>query len=710
MPTSPTLISQVFPISRAALPHLRAYQVEVNDGGELHEIGGGLSYRAYRHDSLSGTWVWSQQSRRLLTDAGSLGEEPLQSLVESCWESGEKKYHALHGITPDPGFEMTAQAQADFVAGGLWHRVKKRVQDQLGYLEEKIDPVHIERRCRRRARVIEGRPALQLSVTSKMTHQDTLREHLDRNPDADLLGLAVEDRIGGMSGTIEEIVGKVSEHRQRLLSFSLSEEMVTVIEAAGEEVKVVGVEPFGGAEDQYDYVVDALDIVVQTEHYERLNVPTEVQNRLTLSPARRASAIRSAAYPLKDRGIIGDAFSSRSAPEVFGTGQAVGYEPRRKLADDSIHEGEEVPVRSMKGKGLVEKPPAVEEESSLRVAVLSAGVPLQKSSFGTQLQRKLGALQLPQMQVKSRTVEPEASAVRNALSQINEDLAPHVLIAVLPNPGSGTGELYVALKQSGAQADLPSQVITEDTLGNRYAIDNIALGIVGKMGGVPYVLGSPLSYADRVVGLDIARTEKKRTEGTMSVAASTHHFGSDGRLRYYATHQTSVEGETLPPDVLRRLFPREEYSGKRILVHRDGPFQGDEAETLEALGEEIGASFYLVEILKQGAPRLYEILDGNVEQISKGSYLRASDRDAFVASTPPPFDKSTAQPLQVQVRGGNLPVERAAHSVLAFTLMHYGSVRPPRLPVTIHYSDKIAKLLMKGIHPPAPAGTKPYWL
>jgi argonaute-like protein implicated in RNA metabolism and viral defense len=54
-------------------------------------------------------------------------------------------------------------------------------------------------------------------------------------------------------------------------------------------------------------------------------------------------------------------------------------------------------------------------------------------------------------------------------------------------------------------------------------------------------------------------------------------------------------------------------------------------------------------------------------------------------------------------------IEEAIHSVLALTLLHYGSLRPPRLPITIHYSDEIAYLALKGIKPKEMEGTLPFW-
>jgi len=709
MSAQPTYFSQVFPISQSALPDLTAVRIDAST--DLYEIGGGLSYEAYTHDAFNGRWVWSKENRRLLTDAETVTADQLDALLNTCWENDDDRYRNLRGLSVDANFSVNAQAQADFMAEGLWYSVKWDVQDALDSFETYVEPVHVERRCLSKPVVVGGHPALQLSLTSNMTHDNTLREYLDRYPDTDLIGLTVTDHLKQRSlGTITELVGPLSNHQNRLLRHTTNEEMSALIEATEEDAPVVGIEPFGDQETQLDYVIDALGLLVQTEHYERLNIPTRVQNELTLSPAKRTEAIKAAVGPLKSSGWVGTALNSSNASSIFGTGADVGYEPVRKLADQSTSRGESFSMRALDGTGLVERPEILNGSDALRIAVLTANVSLQKSGFGDKLTSRLDSLQLPSLEVVSHDVERSAPAIRGAVETLRENAQPHVLIAILPDPDSATDDLYATLKQSASQHSLPNQVILEDTLDNEYAVANVALGVVSKMGGIPFLLDEPLPYADRVVGLDIARKEKERTRGTMSVAASTHHFGADGRLRHYTTEEVRVEGETLPPDVLRTLFPKEDYAGKRILVHRDGPFRGPEADTLNALGAEIGASFSLVEVLKQGASRLYEYQEGDIEQISKGVFLKLSDEAAYVASSPPPFDRSTSQPLQVRVKDGDLSIEEAIHSVLSFTLMHYGSVRPPRLPVTLHYSDNIAKLLMDGIQPPQPKGQKPYWL
>lgn len=119
----------------------------------------------------------------------------------------------------------------------------------------------------------------------------------------------------------------------------------------------------------------------------------------------------------------------------------------------------------------------------------------------------------------------------------------------------------------------------------------------------------------------------------------------------------------------------------------------------------------MVEIIKSGAPRFYQKNDKLPKQPPKGSVFKLSDTEAFLVSSLPPNQNSTPHPLYIRTETEqNFSIEDAIHSVLSFTFLHFGSVRPPRLPVTIHYSDKIAKFILKGIKPNDPEGKIMFWL
>lgn len=127
-------------------------------------------------------------------------------------------------------------------------------------------------------------------------------------------------------------------------------------------------------------------------------------------------------------------------------------------------------------------------------------------------------------------------------------------------------------------------------------------------------------------------------------------------------------------------------------------------------GDQIGTTFYFVEVIKSGAPRLYARENEKTVKAPKGSILKRSETEALLVSSEFPTGfKATPQPIQVRTHPP-FPLEHALHSVLSLTLLHYGSIRLPRLPVTIHYADKICSMAAKGLKPDTRDGAIPFWL
>ena len=49
------------------------------------------------------------------------------------------------------------------------------------------------------------------------------------------------------------------------------------------------------------------------------------------------------------------------------------------------------------------------------------------------------------------------------------------------------------------------------------------------------------------------------------------------------------------------------FQGKRIMIHRDGYFRGEEIPILKEIGKKYDITFQFVEIIKENAPRLYKV-------------------------------------------------------------------------------------------------------
>jgi argonaute-like protein implicated in RNA metabolism and viral defense len=170
-----------------------------------------------------------------------------------------------------------------------------------------------------------------------------------------------------------------------------------------------------------------------------------------------------------------------------------------------------------------------------------------------------------------------------------------------------------------------------------------------------------------------------------------------------------LEGETLSRRVIEELFPLTEFENKRVLIHRDGPYRQNEKAHFDRWGQEIGAQFHLVSVIKTGNPRLYRQRGTGISAPNKGDLITINENEALMVSSLPPFGNATPQPLRI-VSDGSLPLEQAVESVFKLTLLHYGSQAAPRLPITVHYSDQMAWMAQRGIRPGQAVGTLPYWI
>jgi argonaute-like protein implicated in RNA metabolism and viral defense len=191
--------------------------------------------------------------------------------------------------------------------------------------------------------------------------------------------------------------------------------------------------------------------------------------------------------------------------------------------------------------------------------------------------------------------------------------------------------LYNVAKGECFKRGVASQVIFEETVTNEYADGNIIAGIIGKTGNVPYVLADPLDFLDIVVGLDIARRPNPRG-GSTNVAAMSRIYLNTGEFSGHYSDTGIVQGETLPRALLESLFSRQDFGGKRVAIHRDGPFRGSELQDLQNWAEQIGATFFPIEIVKAGAARMYRNHNNNIVRPNKADVFYLSSSSAYVAS------------------------------------------------------------------------------
>ncbi len=262
----------------------------------------------------------------------------------------------------------------------------------------------------------------------------------------------------------------------------------------------------------------------------------------------------------------------------------------------------------------------------------------------SQLQSELKTLNFGVHSVGKVEVRKVSRAnLEKALAELQKE-DPHILLALFPNEQDNDEDewgSYHHFKSLTVGQGLPSQVVYRSTLDKQYAMTNIVLGILGKIGNIPFILSELLPYTDLVVGIDIARKRKERLAGSINATTMARICFNSGEFLRYVIHNVPLEGETIPNNILQSLFPSNEFTGKRVVIHRDGHFRGDEKQALRSWAQQIGATFYFVEVIKTGTPRLYATQTRKVQRPSKGDAFKLSETEAFLVSSLPPSADAT---------------------------------------------------------------------
>ncbi|MBI4298636.1 MAG: hypothetical protein HY666_02640 [Chloroflexi bacterium] len=705
IPQSQQVFVEVFPVQASSIPKLFAYRLELGRA-DASTVGGKLAYRLRR--TLGGHWVWT--SGRLVADTQK-GVAAIMKVVSALWSEQPDIFKDLRRVVEDPDWRSTPQVNADFVARGLIPDLEPKLRSLLAEKRQDLGDAFVDRVYDTRSWVVQGRPAVSISISSRLIHKQDLKTYASSLTSLDdLLGLWAADKTSSLKGEIVEIIGPLREHRERLLALTQREEMQGIIQKTPDDETVVRLL---SGHNEYEYVVSALRIIVRMEDLRRFRLSSQQALKgLRSEPGVRSNLIKPISDLVKDAGLVSNAFNSAQSPGVFVPGSAIGFKPELRFGNNQKRSANErTLLRDLRDCGLFCKSSKFSGRA-IRIAVLNAMQRANAADFLSRLRQEIVSLGfqvdfIGEQRVQTGTRVDMEIAINN-LSQ----LTPDVIVAFFPGqPIEEEDEsgIYNVFKSLTVSRGIPGQVVYDLTLDKQYALANIVLGVLSKVGNVPFVLGEPLPYADLVVGIDIARERKRRLAGSINATAIARIYFTNGEFLRYVIHDAPLEGETVPDGVLQSLFPVNEFKDKRVVIHRDGYFRGGEKQALRNWAQRIGGTFHLVEVIKTGTPRLYASSGSFIGQPPKGTAFKLSDTEAFLVSTLPPFTNATPQPLHVR-SDPPLKVEQAIHSILSLTLLHYGSLRLPRLPVTIHYSDRIAYMALRGIKPRELEGNVPFWL
>ena len=698
-----TIFTEIFPVQLKALPDLTLYQLKVSGSVSSDEIGRKVCYRL--QTKLGGHWNWDQEKKYVITDRPQT-ESSIKETLREIWETSTEEdiLRGLESIEVSPNNTASTQGIANFVARSLQDDFSQMINKALAKHTREEKTYYVNLKCRLRGWVVDNHPAVSLSIASELQYKGDMKTYLATcNSPNQLEGLHVIDKTKPTfetSMTITEIVGKLGENntRDRLLAYKTPLEMKRLIEQASDDELVVRLD------GKYDYIVSALQIRIHSADYSRF----KIKENLQISAAQRADHIRSAFSILQKSNLLGQAYAENRHEHLFLNGNDIGYNPRLKIGNGEIVVPDSI-FRSLKKFGLYKST----TNRHIHIAILNTSPQTPLETLRRNLRNELSKGMDYKLILAIEKEVPNAS--RGVLEPALEEIAeknPDIILGIIPKLDFDTDEWtpYDEFKHLTLKKDLQSQVVQPLNVNNRYIIENVVLGILAKTGNIPYILAEPITYADLVVGLDVARQKKRKRPGTMNSAGMARIYFASGQLMRYNIREAMLEGEIIPSRILQDIFPKKEFAEKKILIHRDGFLPESEKKALMEWGDQIGATFYFVEVIKSGTPRLYASQNKEIVKAPKGSILKLSEIEALLVSSE--FSarfKATPQPIRVRTHPP-FSLEHALHSVLSLTLLHYGSLRPPRLPVTTHYADKISSMAIKGLKPEILDGEIPFWL
>ena len=689
--------TDVFPINKDKIPSLYAYEITVGKT-DISTIGGKLSYQLNNH--LDGTWVWTS-TRKILSDKKA-SIDKISEVMEELWKNFPDTYKDLRKIDEILNWNPLPIDIADYVVRGKLREFEKESRKEFQKEAIHLGRAFVRRVAETRAWVVYDEPAASISISSQIIYKDDLKTYYLRYNDPEKIkDLWVVDKTSSLKGQISEVVGELKDHRVRLLSLTSRPEMEAILQQAPDQELIVEV-------SSYEYIMSALHIIVRSSDYQRLGInPKIAQKNLRIPPPLRSSII--SRVQSKIGNLIHDCYNSRRSPDLFLDTDSLNFKPVLIFGGNkAIEHNDQTLYNHLLTHGIFKKADPFIIDNTIRVGILDLAQSKGLGSFLNRLGRDLRKLGFKLHITEEKTaLNPSIHEIGSLIQEIQQK-EPHILLTIIPSSSAENG-LYDEIKYLTIPKGIPHQNCHDTTLSNKFALANMLLGILGKTGNIPYILANPLDFTDLVVGLDIARKAKETLPGSINISAITRIYFKNGEFLKYVIDDIPIEGETVPASVLRKLFPADVIKGKRVIIHRDGYFRGDEKTALKKWAMELDATFYFIEVIKLGAPRLYMGQGDDILQPPKGTAFLFNKKEALLVSSLPPFKDATPIPLRIRTEYP-MTIEQALISVLSMTLLHYGSLRSPKLPVTIHYSDKIAGLALKGIKPKNLEGSIPYWL
>lgn len=437
-----------------------------------------------------------------------------------------------------------------------------------------------------------------------------------------------------------------------------------------------------------------------TPHLSQLIIPSvsmeilsDVAERGDKNASRMLTIVR---RPIRERLLKGVDIAEKFIPGLYGI-KCDGLHPQRRSATQ--FKAQRLIARN---SAVVSKPEAVIERGCLQVGETNFGCLLLQQTSGEwpeivsqQLERAASAsnvaISLDHLYHSNALPESDMEQRRfwNAIAQKN--------IKTMLVVSQMLGQRKARLRGEALRAGIALQFMLPMPEPERYRAANVTLGLLLKAGWQTVGMNMPNhpQAAELAVGFD-AGTDRKLFYGTsaFAVLASGQSLGweipeAQAGERF---SDRAIWDATL--SIVERFNNLNGRLPKRILLLRDGIVRNREFNlTIEQLERE-GVAVDLLEVHKSGAGRIARLVDVSgterYEDAVPGTGFSISN-DAFRIVTSK-AKSGSARPLEVVKLHGDAPLRLLADEIFSLSQFHPASAfTPSRLPMPLHYADKMIK-------------------
>lgn len=296
----------------------------------------------------------------------------------------------------------------------------------------------------------------------------------------------------------------------------------------------------------------------------------------------------------------------------------------------------------------------------------------------------------------TKTFDEKVSYIAIYLSPFNKD-----------EPDETKHRLYYLVKEVLLKYRITSQVIEKETLsevGFPTSLKNIAVAIVAKLKGVPWLLKSEIK-PELIVGIGAF----KSTTFNERFIGSSFCFSNNGQFKGFDCH-SEADSHMLAGSIEKavRKYYNENKHIKRLIIHFYKEMSNDELKpilaTLTGLGFDIPV--FIVTVNKTESKE-YVVFDENFEgkipisgtfvNIGWNHFLLCNNT-RYKSSVVSKID-SFPFPVRIKIKctkEGELDnyntVKELVDQVYQFSRMYWKSVRQQNLPVTIKYPEMVAQI------------------